>query len=208
MPSRPRLPVQIAALVGALTVAACGGRGDSARDATTTTRGPGSVTLSAGPVTVERTAAAGEADPADVEALLAAGAAYVRAASLDPMAGRGASLRALVTPEAASRTTGPGAEALTDAGLGRIEDVRVTAAPAPITILTDANGAAVLGAVTIDVTISGDAAKGPVTVRRIGELAFTRVGATWLLDSWRLSVTRDGRGIPTGAPPSTTTEAP
>lgn len=207
MLSRRRLPLHIVVLVGALSVAACSGSSETARGTTTTTRGPTSVALTAGPVTVERTAAVGEADPAAVEALLAAGAAYVRAASLDPMAGRGASLRALVTPEAASRTTGPDAEALTDAGLGRIGDVRVTATPAPITILTDANGAAVLGAMTIDVTITGDAAEGPVTVRRIGELAFTRVGDTWLLDSWRLSVTRDGRGVPTGTRPSTTTAA-
>jgi hypothetical protein len=201
--------MRVAVVVGALTVAACGGGGDdAARDTTTTTGGAASVTLTAGPVTVERTATAGEADPADVEALLAAGAAYVRAASLGPMAGRTAALRTLVTAEAASRTSGPDAEALTDAGLGRLEDVRVRATPAPVTILTDADGNAVLGAVTIDVTITGDAAKGPVTVRRTGELAFTRAGDTWLLDSWRLSVTRDGRGVPTGARPSTTTEAP
>lgn len=209
MRSSRGLRSHLVVLVGALLLAACGGGDDDgARDATTTSAGPATLTLTAGPVSVERTSAVGEAAPADVQALLAAGAAYVRAASLEPMAGRSAPLRTVTTPEAAPRTTGPDAEALSDVGLGRIADVRVRSVPAPVTILTDANGAAVLGAVTIDVTITGDARRGPVTVRRTGELAFVRAGDTWLLDSWRLSVTRDGRGVPPGTRTSSTTGAP
>ncbi|MFM7617075.1 MAG: hypothetical protein ACKO72_06385 [Actinomycetes bacterium] len=204
---RPALPPTVL-LVGVLVFTACGGGNDDAAGPTTTTGGAATVTLSAGPMTVERTGPTGEASPADVQALLDAGAAYIRTASLDPMAGRAPALRAVTTTEAAARTTGPDGAALTDVGLGRVDAVRVAAVPAPVTILTDANGAAVLGAVTIDVTITGEAAKGPVTVRRTGELAFTRVGDSWLLDSWRLTVTRDGRGVPSGVRTSSTTAAP
>lgn len=199
------LPVLLA---GALALSACGGSKASDAGSTTTTGGAGSVSFTAGPVTVQRTAATGEAAPADVQALLDAAAAYVRAASLEPMAGRSGSLRAITTPAAATRTTATDADALSDAGLGRVSDVKVTAKPAPVTILTDANGAAVLGAVTIDVTITGDAAKGPVTIHRTGELAYAKGESGWALDSWRLTVTRDGKGVPATPRTSSTTEAP
>jgi len=206
MRSRPT-PTHLVVLLGALLLAACGGGGDGARPASTTTAAGPSVAFTAGPVTVERTAAGGDAAPNDVEDLLEASAAYVRAASLDPMAGRPAALTGLTTPEAAARTAGPDAEAFTDAGMGRVEDLRIRTTPAPITILTDATGTAVLAAVTIDVTITGETTRGPVTVHRTGELAFTRSGDAWLLDSWRLQVTREGRGVPAGTRPSSTTEA-
>jgi hypothetical protein len=195
-------------LLGTLALTACGGSGGSDTKSTSTTAGDGDVTFTAGPVTVQRTAAAGEAAPADVDALLAASAAYVRAASLDPMAGRSGSLRSITTPEAATRTGGADADALSDLALGKVSDVQVTAKPAPVTVLTDASGAAVLGAVTVDLTITGNAPKGPVTVHRTGELAFTRGPSGWLLDSWRLTVTRSGRGVPAAPRTSSTTEAP
>lgn len=196
-------------LLGAISVAACGGGGGSSdAKSTSTTVGEGTISFTAGPVSVQRTAATGEAAPADVDALLTAAAAYVRAASLDPMAGRSGSLRSITTSAAAARTTGADADALTDTGLGKVRDVRVTAEPAPVTILTDADGAAVLGAVTIDVTITGDAAKGPITIHRTGELAFTKGASGWSLDSWRLTVTRDGRGVPAAPRTSSTTKAP
>jgi hypothetical protein len=199
------LPVLLA---GALALAACGGSKSTDAGPTTTTAGPGSISFTAGPVTVQRTATTGEAAPADVDALLAAAAAYVRAASLDPMAGRSASLRAITTADAAARTTADDADALGDAGLGEVSGVQVTTEPAPVTILTDADGAAVLGAVTIDITITGDAAKGPVTIHRTGELAFTKGASGWALDSWRLTVTRDGKGVPAAPRTSSTTKAP
>lgn len=204
--SLPRaLPVL---LVGVIALAACGGSKSEDAGSTTTTAGAGSISFTAGPVTVQRTAATGEADPADVQALLTAAAAYVRAASLDPMAGRSGSLRSITTADAAARTTAADADALGDAGIGKLRDVQVTAQPAPVTILTDANGAAALGAVTIDVTIRGDAAKGPITIHRTGELAFTKGASGWALDSWRLTVTRDGKGVPAAPRTSSTTKAP
>jgi hypothetical protein len=200
------LPV---ALLAATALSACGGSDDGgAAKATTTTTGAGSVSFVAGPVTVQRTAATGEADPAEVQALLAATSAYVEAASLAPMAGRTGSLRTIATPGAIARATGTDADALGDASLGKVRDVRVTAKPAPVTILTDANGAATLGAVTIDVTITGATAGGPITVHRTGELAFTKGTSGWSLDSWRLSVTLDGKGVPAAPRTSSTTKAP
>ena len=61
---------------------------------------------------------------------------------------------------------------------------------------------------TIDVTITGNAAKGPVTVHRTGELGFTKAADGWRLDSWRLTVTRDGKGVPAAPRTSSTTKAP
>ena len=89
------LKAGVVTLTGTLALTACGGSGGSDAKSTSTTAGVGDVTFTAGPVTVQRTAAAGEAAPADVDALLAASAAYVRAASLDPMAGRSGALRSL-----------------------------------------------------------------------------------------------------------------
>ena len=60
----------------------------------------------------------------------------------------------------------------------------------------------------LEITVTGHNARGPVRIHRTGELAFVRDGTAWHLDSWRLTVTRDGRGVPPAPRPSTTTGAP
>lgn len=198
-----------AILLGCVALAACGGGGGDAAEAGSTTTAPAAVDrLRAGPVTVERTADAGAADPATVAGLVGAADGYLRAASLDPLAGRPVRLDAVTTEPARPLTLGPAAETLTDAGVGRLRDLRVDARPAPVTVLTDPEGAPVLGTVTIDLTLSGRNDRGAVRIHRTGELAFVREGTGWRLDSWRLTVTRDGRGLPPASRTSSTTAAP
>lgn len=199
----------IAIAVGVAALGACGGGGgtDAGTGSTTTSR-IGSVRLTAGPVTVERAGATGSADGPTVDALLAAAASVIRASSVDPLAGRPVRLDGLSTTAAAPLTRGVEAATLTDAGYGPLTDLEFAAQPAAVTLLTDASGAAVLGAVAIDVTATGRDDRGPVRVHRVGELEFVRDGATWLLDSWRLTVTRDGRGVGPAGRPTSTTVAP
>lgn len=197
-------------LIGTGALAACGGgaSGDGSAASTTTAAASGGVRLTPGPVTVQRTADAGAADPAVVDALVGAAGAYVRAATVDPLAGRPVRLDDLATAPARPLTRGTDAETLTDASTGRLDGVTIDARPVPVSVLTDAQGAAVLGTVTIDLTVTGHNDRGPVRIHRTGELAFVREGTAWHLDSWRLTVTRDGRGVPPAPRPSTTTGAP
>ena len=202
-------PALLTLLLGAAALGACGGGGAGEGAApTASTSATGVPRLTAGPVTVQRTGAAGSAEPSVVDALVAAAGSYVRAASLDPLEGRPVRLDALATEVARPLTRGPDGATLTDAGYGRLDELRVDARPVPVTVLTDAQGTAVLGTVTLDLTLTGRNDRGPVRIHRTGELAFVREGDAWRLDSWRLAVTRDGRGVPAAPHTPTSTEAP
>jgi len=167
------------------------------------------VQFAAGDVKVVRTGNTGEANLTDVDALLAATAKYVRQASVIPMHGEPLKISDLLTSAARPNAVGEASDALTDVGVSPATDsVEVISAPLPITILTDNTGIAALATVSIDVTISTKTKNGAVKIHRVGELAFVHEGSTWLIDGWRLTVNRDGKGIASAPKTSASTEAP
>lgn len=170
---------------------------------------PEKIQFAAGDVKVVRTASSGEANPSDVDALLTATANYVRQASVIPMRGERLKISGLLTAAARPNAVGDASDALTDVGISPATDsVKVTSAALPITILTDATGAGALATVAIDLTISSKTKTGAVTIHRVGELAFVHEGDAWLIDGWRLTVNRDGKGIASAPKTSSSTKAP
>lgn len=200
----------VALLLCAGFLAACGS-GDKKTDAKNPeSRAPAAkIKFAAGDVKVVRTGSTGEANLSDVDALLAATASYVRQASVNPLRGEPLRISDLLTASARPNAVGHGGDALTDAGISSATgSVEVSSAPLPITILTDTTGAAALATVTIDITISTQTKKGAVKIHRIGELAFLREGTTWLIDGWRLTVNRDGKGTSRSPKTTSSTKAP
>lgn len=167
------------------------------------------VQFAAGDVKVVRTGNTGEANLNDVDALVAATAKYVRQASVVPMHGEPLKISDLLTSAARPNAVGEASDALTDAGVSPATDsVEVISAPLPVTILTDKTGAGAVASVSIDITISTKTKNGAVKIHRVGELAFVYEGGAWLIDGWRLTVNRDGKGIASAPKTSSSTKAP
>jgi len=167
------------------------------------------VQFAAGDVKVVRTGNTGEANLSDVDALVAATAKYVRQASVIPMHGEPLNISDLLTSAARPNALSEASDALTDVGVSPVTDsVEISGAPLPITILTDKTGVGALASVSIDVTISTKTKAGAVKIHRVGELAFVHEGDAWLIDGWRLTVNRDGKGIASAPKTSSSTMAP
>ncbi len=167
------------------------------------------VQLAAGDVKVVSTGNTGEANLTDVDALVGATAKYVRQASVIPMHGEPLNISDLLTSAARPNAVGEASDALTDVGVSPATDsIEVISAPLPITILTDNTGAGALASVSIDITISTKTKTGAVEIHRVGELAFVYEGGVWLIDGWRLTVNRDGKGIASAPRTSSSTKAP
>ena len=194
----------------AALISACGSGGD--KDITKKSEEKPAVErvqLTAGDVKVVRTGNTGEANLSDVDALVAATAKYVRQASVIPMHGDPLNISDLLTSAARPNAVGEASDALTDVGVSPATDsVEVTSAPLPITILTDNTGAGALASVSIDITISTKTKSGVVKIHRVGELEFVYEGGAWLIDGWRLTVNRDGKGIASAPKTSSSTKAP
>ena len=206
--SRILLPATL--FLCAVLIAACGSDGEkAATDNQDQTPQVEKVQFAAGDVKVVRTGNTGEANLSDVDALVSATAKYVRQASVIPMHGEPLKISDLLTSAARPNTVGEASDALTDVGDSPATDsVEVISAPLPITILTDNTGIAALATVSIDVTISTKTKTGAVKIHRVGELAFVHEGSNWLIDGWRLTVNRDGKGIASAPRTSSSTKAP
>ena len=194
----------------AVGAAACsGGGGKSA--STPTTRPGTAVPIAAGPVTVTASGIAGTLSNADREAIVETVRRYVTAASIDPFRGRPVGdLASVFAATAVTAANGPDRATVVDDGLPKATGkVTATAKPLAITALTDPSGAVVLVGVTLDLDVRASAAKGPVRVKRTGELVLEKDGPSWKITSYRLAVDRSGAGLgPAAAPTSTTASTP
>lgn len=190
-------------------IAACGSDGKTATNNPEKTPQAEKVQFAVGDVNVVRTGNTGEANLSDVDALVAATAKYVRQASVIPMHGKSLKISDLLTSAAEPNAVGEASDALTDVGVSPDTDsVEISSTPLPITILTDNTGVAALATVSIDITISTKTKSGAVKIHRVGELAFVHEGDAWLIDGWRLTVNRDGKGIASAPKTSSSTKAP
>ena len=192
-------------LVSIVVLASCSS-GSSAAKGSSTTRAPRSatVTATAGLVGVVSAGKPVELSPADRTAVLRAVDTYVRAATIEPLAGRPAKLDALFAKDAAPAVGAPERDALSDDGLPKVTgDAKATLVPVSMSGLADQSGAVDLVGTTLDLTVTATAARGAITIHRSGELMFVRDGGSWKILSFKLAVTRDGAGL--GPAPSSTT---
>jgi hypothetical protein len=202
---RARLQAAAVVLVGALGLAACGGGGSDG----STSSGSGAVklTVAPGPVTVEAAGIpAGTLSDQDRDAIVAVVRRYITAGTLDPLAGKPVgNLAPLFSSAATAGLTGADRAALVDEGLPPATGtVTATAAPVALTALSDPAGTIDLVGATLTLDVAAKTARGPVTVKRDGELVLRRAPEGWKIDSYRVTVNRDGAGL--GVASTTTTE--
>lgn len=187
----------------AVAMAACSSGGSKSAN-TPTTRPGTAVTIAAGRVTVAASGIAGTLSDADRDAVVETVRRYVTAASIDPLQGRPAGdLAGVFTPAATVAANGHDRATVADDGLPKATGkVTATATPLAITALADPAGAIVLVGVTLDLHVRAAAAKGPVDVKRTGELVLAKDGTAWKITSYRLTVDRTGAGL--GPQPAST----
>jgi hypothetical protein len=189
----------------AIALPACSS-GSSASSSSSTTSAPKSATVNAtsGLVGVASAGQPVELSAEDRAAVLHAVDGYVQAATIDPLAGKPAKLDALFATGAAPLPTAPERDALSDDGLPKTTGgSKATLMPVSMSGLADTTGAIDLVGTTLDLTVTGKAKDGDITIHRSGELMFVRDGGSWKILSFKLAVTRDGAGL--GPAPSSTT---
>ena len=200
------------ALLGAITIlamfAACS---SDAKAPATSTRPPADtrVEVTAGAVTVASAGFPVELPAADRDGVLNAMGAYITAATLRPLDGRGTAdpIKQLSTASAVTLTE-PEQDALVDRDVPRATGpVTVTLTPVNMTGLADRVGTVDLVGAAIDLVVETKSELGPVAIHRTGELMFTREGDAWRILGFRLTVTRDGAGLVSQSS-STTVSAP
>lgn len=124
-------------------------------------------------------------------------AGYVTEASLRPLqvrdgAVREQRLRSLFTQPIRSRLAGPDRATLVDEGMDRaVGGVDVERAAVELSVLGDAEGRPRLVTATLDLAVVAHSADGPLLVTRTGDLVLSPDEQRWLIDGYRLSVTRD-----------------
>ncbi len=86
---------------------------------------------------------------------------------------------------------------LVDEGLPKaVGKVTVTAPAIGFTALMGDGGTVVLANAAIDFTITAEAKRGDVTIRRTGSLVLSpQLDSTWKITGWTLHVERSGRGV-------------
>lgn len=198
---RARLQAGALLLAGAAIVAGCGG--DSGANTATTRSSDVQLDITAGPVAVEAAGAPATLADADRDAIVDVVRKYVTVATLAPLRGRPVgNLAPLFTPAARGGLEGADRAALVDEGLPKATGrTRSTSFPVALTALSDRGGAIDLVAASFAYDVATRAEQGPVTVKRSGELVLARSPEGWLIDSYRVTVERDGAGLG----PSTTT---
>jgi hypothetical protein len=190
-------------LASPLALAACSGDDDDTSAATTSTTVPTRVelTLEAGEQSVESVGEPVTLDGATVDALVATAQRYVDAAIVTPLRGDGVGddYEALFEERIRAGATGADRAALTEADTPALVDTEDAAAtPVRVDALAAGDGTVVLAAATFDVTVTGDSADGPVSVRRSHELTFAPgPDGAWLVTAYRVGAQRDVAGATT-----------
>lgn len=204
MSRRARLQAVGLTLAVVAGAAGCSGGGGSSQPVSSP---PGRVNLelAAGPIQVEQGgAAASTLSDQDRDAVIDVLRRFVTAGTLDPLAGKPVGdLAPLFSAAAAPGLTGPDRAALVDEGLPEATG-RTTAVAAPVglTALSDGGGSIGLVGAALTLDVSAKTARGPVTIKRSGELVLAHAPDGWKIDSYRLLVARDGAGLGPSTPPS------
>lgn len=104
-------------------------------------------------------------------------------------------LGALFHPSVRPRVApgGPDRAALVDEGLPVATDVRVERAVADVGATANADGHVGVVLASIDLTVTGRAGGGDLTVRRTGELTLVPHEGAWLIDYYKMTAARDSR---------------
>ncbi len=153
--------------------------------------------------------------PADVsQAVLGLVEDYANEATVVPLrkgTAKDAALGKLFDDPALAKLAAGDRALLVDEGLPKATGkIVVTAPPIGFTALMGDGGAVVMANAAIDLTITAEAKRGDVTIRRTGSLVLLQLlDSTWKVTGWTLHVERSGTGVqagPTDAP--TTTVAP
>jgi hypothetical protein len=193
---RRALTVCVAGLL-ALAAAGCGGGGGDA-NATGADSPPGSsLDLEAGPVQVAATGNPGVLADTDRDAIVDTIRRYVVAATIDPLHGKPVGdLEPIFTPPAVAALRGLDRVAALDEGIPKAtSDVEITSSPLLLTALSDSSGAINLVGSSLYLDAKTETERGPVRVKRSGELVLARDAGTWKITSFRLSADRSGAGL-------------
>ncbi len=194
--------------IGALAACSSGSKATSG-SSTTQPRKSAAVNATAGLVGVVSAGQPAQLSDADKTAVLHAVDGYVRAATLEPLKGKASNLDSLFATGAAPSATAPERDALSDDGLPPMTGgAKATLVPVSMSGLADVSGAIDLVGTTIDLTVTGTAGKGAITIHRSGELMFERDGSNWKILSFKLAVTRDGAGLGTASSTTTGSSTP
>ena len=163
------------------------------------------VKITPGAVTVYKTGDGPDALPADVQsAVMTTLTGYLGAATVTPLtkgvaddAALGATLAAPVVARLATDRS-----VLVDEGLPKsVGKIKVSGAPVVLTGLADGSGNVVVVTAGIDTTTKAKTAKGPLSIKRSGELVLEPDNGTWKITGYTLDVDRVGKGLK----PTTTT---
>jgi hypothetical protein len=201
-----RVPLLIAAGLLGLVLAGCGGGGSEASAETKAPQGS-TLDLQAGPVHVESVGNPATLADSDRDAIVDTVRRYVIAATIDPLHGKPVgNLSSIFTPPAVAALSGLDRVAALDEGVPKATAlVEVESAPMILTALSDQTGAINLVGTSLYVDAQTESTRGPVRVKRSGELVLTREAEQWKIASFRLSADRTGAGL--RAAPSTSTGA-
>jgi hypothetical protein len=200
-----------AVATAALLVGCSSGSASKAKSTSTTSAPPSTLAVNTGIVNVVSASGPVEMAPADRKAVVAAIRAYVKSATVQPLASRPSTtpspqLQQLFTTASVASLTGPEADSVSDTGIaGSAKNIRTTIAPVNIGGLADKAGAVDLIGATLDLTATAHATRGPITIHRTGELMFTRDGTTWKILGFTLAVTRSGAGLGPESPTASST---
>ena len=188
----------LAACSGSKKHSASAGSGASSTESGAASRSTRRLTI--GRTDVQRAGARGTLNDATGHTALAAAQHYLDVAVLAPLEtgkmGRG--FPALFESGLRPAATGPDTRVLSDLVVGPTTSLNEQSTPVTLSALLDGSGAPLYLATKFDVTIHAvRAAGGEITIARTVELTFERVGRSWLVAAYRVSVRRTVPGVPT-----------
>jgi hypothetical protein len=192
------------ALVVVLT--ACGGGGKHASGPSTTTAPKVAAiktsVLKVGPVDVESAGPPTPISTAVGKAVLTDAQGYLDDALFAPLKdGRvGVGFASHFDPQVKAAATGQDAATLTNAGIGKVADLKTTATPVYLSALDGTLGELMYVATNFDVTETGKTDAGNVSITHHVELTFAPVGRDWLVTAYRVQAVRK---LPTGTTTTT-----
>jgi hypothetical protein len=210
LPTR-NVPLGAGALALVLLLTGCGGGGKHNSSASTTTAPKVAAiktsVLRVGSVDVESAGPQTPIPPKVGKAVLTNAQAYLDDALFGPLKGGqvGAKYASHFDTTVRAAVTGRDESTLTNAGVGKIEDLKTTATPVLLSALDGTLGDLMYVATNFDVTEKGKNDAGKVSITHNVELTFAPVGHDWLVIAYRVKTVRT---LPTGTTTTTAKAGP